>query len=91
MASPGRYGLKIETSDSLGLGISVTFSYAMHFQEPSDATGKYRTPGQFEQAIAAAHLLADDHLQFVESVRPAADMIRFPVTAPGTWLLAARR
>lgn len=89
--SAGRYGVALETTDSLGTGIRLTFSYATHFQEPSQATGKYPTPGQFEQATAAAHLSGNNQLQFVASERPAADMIRFPVTAAGVWLLAARR
>lgn len=89
--SAGRYGVSLETTDSLAKGVRLTFFYAIHFQEPSEATLKYPTPGQFEQATAAGHTLGNNQLQFVVSERPAADMIRFPVTASGVWLLAARR
>ncbi|MEP6590802.1 MAG: hypothetical protein ABJC19_06440 [Gemmatimonadota bacterium] len=91
VSTPGRYGVTLTTNDSLGAGIKLTFSYATHFQEPSEATGRYPTPGQFEQATAPAHALPSGQLQFVVNERPAADMIRFPVTAAGTWLLAARK
>ncbi len=89
--SPGRYGVTISSTDSLGAGIQLTFSYATHFQEPSEATTKYPTPGQFEQATAPLLVLPTGQVQFVVNQRPAADMIRFPVSATGTWLLAAPR
>lgn len=89
--SAGRYGVILESTDSLAKAIRLTFSYAIHFQEPSEAILKYPTPGKFEQATAAAHVVGNDQLQFVMSERPAADMIRFPITATGLWLLAARR
>lgn len=89
--SPGQYGVTLLSTDSLGAGIQLTFSYATHFQEPSEATSKYPTPGQFEQATAPLRVLPSGQVQFVVNERPAADMIRFPVTATGTWLLAAPR
>ncbi|MES2306842.1 MAG: hypothetical protein V4558_15165 [Gemmatimonadota bacterium] len=89
--SAGRYGVELQSSDSLKPGIRLTFSYATHFQEPSEAIAKYATPALFEQAMAAAHQIGTDQLQFVVTERPAADMLRFTITGTGVWLLAARR
>ncbi|MEO5798969.1 MAG: hypothetical protein ABIZ70_00860 [Gemmatimonadales bacterium] len=89
--SAGRYGVELLSTDSLSPGIRLTFSYATHFQEPSEAVAKYATPALFEQNMAAAHQLGADQLQFVVTERPAADMLRFTVTGKGVWLLAARR
>lgn len=89
--SPGRYGVDLQSSDSVRKGTRLTFSYATHFQEPSDATAKYRTPAEFELNTAAGRLTGTNQFQFVVGDRPAADMIRFNVTGNGTWLLAARR
>lgn len=89
--SPGRYGLEIRSDGALGAHIRLTFSYAMHFMMPSDAAEKYRTPAGFEQNVVPAHVLPDGKLKFVASERPAADMIRFTITEPGVWLLAAPR
>jgi hypothetical protein len=89
--SPGRYGVDLQSSDSTLKGIRLTFSYATHFQEPSEALSRYPTPAQFEFQTAAARLIGAEQLQFVVGDRPAADMIRFNVTGNGTWLLAARK
>lgn len=88
---PGRIGLEILTPDSIGPGAAATFSYAIHFQAPSDAVAHFGTPGRFEQALAAARSLGDGRLQFLPTERPAADMIRFPIDRPGTYLVATPR
>jgi len=88
---PGRFGLALRTNDSLGVGVRMTFSYATHFQAPSDAIQRYPTATRFEQSMGAARMSDDGQVQFVNTTRPAADMIRFLVPGPGTYVLAAPR
>jgi hypothetical protein len=85
---PGRFGFVLSTTDRLGDGVRATFSYAIHFQEPSDAMTKYPSPVRFEQALAPARLLPDGGLSFLAGERPAADMLRLPIAEPGSYLLA---
>lgn len=86
---PGRYGVVLESPDRFGEGIVGTFSYAIHFQAPSDAAPRYPTPARFEQAVGAARLVDAQLLQFLPTERPAADLARFAVAGGGTYLLAA--
>jgi hypothetical protein len=89
--TPGKYAFSLTTDDKLGRGIDATFSYAFHFQTPSDALPTYPSPGRFEARIAPASIAGDNNVQFLLGTRPAADMIRFPVSAPGTYGLAVAR
>jgi hypothetical protein len=88
---PGRVGVEILTPDTFGVGAQATMSYAIHFQTPSDALTKFGSAGRFEQALAAARTLPDGRLQFLRTERPAADMVRFAITGPATYLLATPR
>lgn len=83
----GQFGLVLGSPDRFNAGVRVTFSYAIHFQEPSDAMLKYPSPVRFEQALAPARLLPDGNLSFLAADRPAADMLRFTITGPGSYLL----
>ena len=87
----GKYGFTLATADKLGAGVQATFSYALHFQAPADAATKYPSPGRFEAVLTPALVGADNKIEFLAGARPAADMIRFPVTAAGTFALAAIR
>ncbi len=88
---PGHYAFTLSTNDKLGPGAQATFSYAIHFQTPSDAVSKYPSPGRFEAALAPATISADNKVLFLLGSRPAADAIRLPMTAAGTYALAAVR
>jgi hypothetical protein len=88
---PGRLGVEVLTPDGFGPGATVTLSYAIHFQAPSDAVAKFAGVGRFEQALAAARTLPDGRLQFLRTERPAADMVRFAIDASATYLLATPR
>ncbi len=87
--TPGRYALSISTSGALTGSLVVTFSYATHFQAPSDALARYPSPTRFDQAMGAGVLEGADMIRFLPTTRPAADMMQFTVSAPGTYVLAA--
>ncbi|MGH7593806.1 MAG: hypothetical protein ACRELE_08155 [Gemmatimonadales bacterium] len=87
----GRYAFTLVTPDKLGAGVHATFSYAIHFREPVDANAKYPSAGAFEQALSPALLGAANKVQFIPGMRPAADVIRFPVTTAGNYALVAAR
>ena len=88
---PGRFGVGIRTTGVLGVGVQVTFSYATHFQAPSEAATRYPTAVRFEQSMGAASMTTAGQVQFVPTSRPAADMARFSITDTGTFVLAAPR
>lgn len=88
---PGRVGVEILTPDTFKEGAEATISYAIHFQAPSDALAKFGSAGRFEQALSAAKMLPDGRLQFLKTDRPAADMVRFAISAPATYFLATPR
>ena len=87
----GKYAFTLVTADRLGANVEATFSYAIHFHAPADSRAKYPSAGALEQALAPARLEAANKVVFVGGVRPAADVMRFPVTAPGTFALVAAR
>lgn len=88
---PGRLGVEVLSPDTFAAGATVTLSYAIHFQAPSDAVAKFAGVGRFEQALAAAKTLPDGRLQFLRTERPAADMARFTIDGSATYLLATPR
>jgi hypothetical protein len=88
---PGRYAFTLATTDKLGPGAQATFSYAIHFQTPSDAVALYPNPGRFEAQLAPATIGIDNKVLFLVGERPAADAIRFPMIGAGTYALAAAR
>ena len=87
----GTYAFELVTTDKLPGNSSATFSYAVHFRAPAGASVKYPSAGKFEQALAPAELGAANKVQFIGGVRPAADVVRFPVAAAGSYALVAAR
>lgn len=87
----GAYGFLLTTSDRLPSGTQATFSYAVHFQTPLDAAVKYPSPGRFELLVIPALLGPDRRVQFLAGLRPAADMLRFPVAIAGSYALVVPR
>ncbi len=87
--TPGRYALSISTNGSVTAPLVVTFSYATHFQAPSDALARYPSPTRFDQAMGVGVLEGAGMIRFLPTTRPAADMMQFTVSAPGTYVLAA--
>jgi hypothetical protein len=89
--TPGKYAFTLATADKFGPGVRAMFSYAIHFHTPSDAGAQYPSPGRFEAELAPAEIGADNKVLFLVGERPAADAIRFPLIAPGTYGVAAVR
>ena len=87
----GKYGFTISTPDKLGARVQATFSYAIHFRSPPEANQKYATAGAVEQALAPAQLAAANKVQFIGGMRPAADVIRFSISGPGSYALVVPR
>ncbi len=88
---PGRYGFTLSSPDSLATAAIGTFSYAVHFSAPDGSQVRYPTVTRFEAAMGGALLVDRTSVRFLPSDRPAGDMLRFAILAPGTYLLAAPR
>lgn len=88
---PGKYAFTLSTTDRVGIAAEATFSYAIHFQTPADAVAKYPSPGRFEEQLVPVEIGADNRVRFLSGARPGADLIRFTLTGPGTYGLAAAR
>jgi hypothetical protein len=86
---PGSYGVNIQATPRLPVGMRLTFSYAVHFQAPSDAITGYISATRYEQALGVGRVEPDNRLRFVAGDRPAADMLRVPVTGAGVYHVAA--
>lgn len=88
---PGQYGLDLVAAPRWPDGATLTFSYAVHFQAPEAAAAHYLSPALYGAALGVGRLLGEDRLQFLDTRRPAADMVRAPATAAGRYLVAAPR
>jgi hypothetical protein len=88
---PGKYAFMLVTPDRLAPAAQATFSYAIHFRAPAEASARYPSTSAIEQALAPALLGAASKVQFVGGTRPAADVVRFPVAAAGSYGLVVAR
>jgi hypothetical protein len=87
---PGVYGLDVVTSVALGEGATVTFKYARYFSAPARARAAYGSDVAYERALSVGQLIpSGPSLALLPSTRPAADNLRGPLPAPGTYLVAA--
>jgi hypothetical protein len=87
---PGVYGLDVITSLPLAHEASVTFKYARYFSAPARARQVYGTDVQYERALSVGQLIPSGPLlSLLPSTRPAADNLRGPMPAAGTYLVAA--
>jgi hypothetical protein len=87
----GLYGLDLDANADFGPGASVTFSYAMHFVASAEARAAYGSEVRFERFLGVGRMLGDTTLVFLDSWRPAADMLTAPLVGPGRYLVAAPR
>lgn len=85
---PGRYAFDLSTTDKLAAGSQATFSYAIHFRTPPEAAAKYPTPGALEVHLSPA-LVTASKVQYLGGTHPGADLLRFPVSAAGSYALVA--
>jgi hypothetical protein len=86
---PGVYGLDIVMSRPIRRSATVMFEYARYFSAPERARQVYRTDGGLERALAIGHLLPENQIELLPSVRPDLDHVSAPVATGGTYLVAA--
>ena len=86
---PDLYGLVLDTDAAFTRGAEVTFSYAMHFVAPEGARQSYGTDLRFERFLGVGRLRQDSMLVFLDSWRPASDVLTAPLVGPGQYLVAA--
>jgi len=87
---PGVYGLEVLTSLPLAQEAWITFKYARYFSAPVRARQVYGSDVAYERALSVGQLIPSGPLLSLRpSVRPAADNLRGPMPAPGTYLVAA--
>jgi hypothetical protein len=87
----GKYAFMLATPDRLAPAAQATFSYAIHFRAPTESSARYPSTAALEQALAPALLGPAGKVQFVGGMRPAADVVRFPVAAAGSYGLVVAR
>ena len=88
---PDQYGLVLDTDAAFSRGAEVTFSYAMHFVAPEGARQSYGTDLRFERFLGVGRVRQDSMLVFLDSWRPASDVLTAPLVGPGRYLVAAPR
>lgn len=89
---PGVYGLDVISSLPFAGGASVTFKYARYFSAPALARSVYGGDVLYERALAVGQMIPNGPmLALLPSTRPAADNLKAPMPAPGTYLVAAPR
>ena len=86
---PGVYGVDIALSKPLRGGARLTFEYARYFSAPERALQVYRSDQAFERALAVAHILNENDIELLPSLRPELDHVSAPVATAGRYLVAA--
>jgi len=87
----GKYQFAIGMSGTFPAGIRATFSYGIHLATPPGAVARYPSPERLEAVLTPVEVSANGKLQALAAERPAADMMRFTVTEPGTYALVFPR
>lgn len=88
---PGRYGVDVLTDALVAPSTELTFSYAIHFVAPSGATAVYGSNLQLERFLGIGRLEGDSTLVFLDTWRPASDIVSARLSGPGRYLVAAPR
>jgi hypothetical protein len=86
---PGVYGLDLATSLALRDSATIAFKYPRYFAAPGRARAVYGSDIAYERALAIGRVLPNGMLALLGSVRPFHDMLRSPLPAAGTYLVAA--
>ena len=87
---PGVYGLDLLTDVPLAEGAFVTFKYARYFLAPARARQAFGSDVLYERALAVGQAVPGAaRLALLPSTRPAADNLRAPLPAAGTYFVAA--
>ena len=88
--TPGRYGLVVEGQPRVPTGSVLTFSYAIHFQAPSEIpSAAYPTVTRYADWLAVGRVQPDGGLRYHQTTRPGGDMLRIVLTEGGEYLVAA--
>jgi hypothetical protein len=88
---PGVYGVDIATTLALRDSATIAFSYPRYFAAPRRARGVYGSDVAYERALAIGRVLPEGRVALLASTRPFPDMLRAPLPAAGTYLVAASR
>lgn len=86
---PGVYGLDVATSLPIRDSAAVVFKYARYFASSAKARAVYRSDVAYERALAVGRLMPGGMLALLPSTRPFPDVLRAPLPAAGTYLVAA--
>ena len=86
---PGVYGVDITSSLAIRDSATIAFKYARYFAAPGRARAVYGSDIAYERALAVGRVLPQGRLALLPSSRPFPDMLRAPLPAAGTYLVAA--
>jgi hypothetical protein len=86
---PGVYGVDIVSSLPIGPGAYLVFKYARYFSAPARARTVYGNDAVYERALAIGQIQANGQLALLPSTRPASDVLRSPLPAAGSYIVAA--
>jgi hypothetical protein len=86
---PGVYGVDVATSLTVRDSATIAFKYPRYFAAPGRARAVYGSDIAYERALAVGRVLPEGRLALLVSTRPFPDMLRAPLPAAGTYLVAA--
>jgi hypothetical protein len=86
---PGVYGLELATSFAIRDSATIAFKYPRYFAASGRARAVYGSDLAYERALAVGRVLPGGLLALLGSTRPFPDMLRAPLPAAGTYLVAA--
>jgi hypothetical protein len=86
---PGVYGLDVVTSLPIRDSAVVVFKYARYFSAPPKARAIYGSDIAYERALAVGRVIERGMFALLSTTRPAPDVLRAPMPAAGTYLVAA--
>ena len=88
---PGVYGIDLASSLPIGPGAYLVFKYARYFSAPAVARTVYGHDAVYERALAIGQIQPNGMLALLPSTRPAPDVLRSPLPAAGSYIVAAPR
>jgi hypothetical protein len=86
---PGVYGLEVATSLPIRDSAVVVFKYARYFASSAKARAVYGSDVAYERALAIGRVMPGGMLALLPSTRPFPDVLRAPLPAAGSYLVAA--
>ena len=86
---PGVYGVDVTTSVAVRDSATITFKYPRYFAASGRARAVYGSDIAYERALSVGRVLPNGLLALLGSTRPFHDMLRAPLPAAGTYLVAA--